>query len=177
MEGNLTIGFIGIGVMGKSMAKNLQSAGYPLHIYTRTKEKAQQLIDGGAIWKKNIADLASSSDIIITIVGYPNDVEEVYFGEDGILNHAEKGTYVIDMTTSKPSLAIDIFDQASLKGIHSLDAPVSGGDIGRSEERRVGRECRCGGWRERQKKQRKRRRRGARGRAEATRSEHRIEKL
>src|SRR5690625_3712031 len=130
MEGNLTIGFIGIGVMGKSMAKNLQSAGYPLHIYTRTKEKAQQLIDDGAIWKENIADLASSSDIIITSVGYPIDVEEVYFGKDGILNHAKKGTYVIDMTTSKPSLAIDIFEQASLKGIHSLDAPVSGGDIG-----------------------------------------------
>ena len=130
MERNLTIGFVGTGVMGKSMAKNLQLAGYPLHIYTRTKEKAQQLIDHGAIWKESIADLASSSDIIITIVGYPNDVEEVYFGKDGILHHAKKGTYIIDMTTSKPSLAIDIFEQASLKGLYSLDAPVSGGDIG-----------------------------------------------
>src|SRR5699024_11872401 len=79
MERNLTIGFVGTGVMGKSMAKNLQLAGYPLHIYTRTKEKAQQLIDEGAIWKETIADLASSSDVIITIVGYPSDVEEVYF--------------------------------------------------------------------------------------------------
>jgi len=130
MERNLTIGFVGTGVMGKSMAKNLQLAGYPLHIYTRTKEKAQQLIDEGAIWKETIADLASSSDVIITIVGYPSDVEEVYFGEDGILHHAKKGTYVIDMTTSKPSLAIDIYEQANLKGIHALDAPVSGGDIG-----------------------------------------------
>jgi len=130
MERNLTIGFVGTGVMGKSMAKNLQLAGYPLHIYTRTKEKAQQLIDEGAIWKETIADLASSSDVIITIVGYPSDVEEVYFGEDGILHHTKKGTYVIDMTTSKPSLAIDIYEQANLKGIHALDAPVSGGDIG-----------------------------------------------
>src|SRR5699024_10517844 len=130
MEQNVTIGFIGTGVMGKSMAKNLQLAGYPLHIYTRTKEKAQQLIDDGAIWEESIADLASSSDIIITMVGYPSDVEEIYLGEGGILHHAKKGTYVIDMTTSKPSLAINIYDQANLKGIHCLDAPVSGGDIG-----------------------------------------------
>ena len=130
MTKNFTIGFVGTGVMGKSMARNLQIAGYPLHIYTRTKEKAQPLIEAGAIWKETIADLANSSDVIITIVGYPNDVEEVYLSENGILHHAKKGTYVIDMTTSKPSLAIDIYKQAKLQGIHALDAPVSGGDIG-----------------------------------------------
>lgn|SRR5690625_4648365 len=130
MTENLKIGFIGTGVMGKSMANNLQLAGYPLHIYTRTKEKAQQLIDRGAVWKETIADLANSSDVIITMVGYPSDVEEVYFGEDGILQNANKGTYVIDMTTSKPSLAVNIYEQASLKGIYALDAPVSGGDVG-----------------------------------------------
>lgn len=130
MTKNFTIGFVGTGVMGKSMARNLQIAGYPLHIYTRTKEKAQPLIEAGAIWKETIADLANSSDVIITIVGYPNDVEEVYLSENGILHHAKKGTYVIDMTTSKPSLAIDIYEQAKLKSIHALDAPVSGGDVG-----------------------------------------------
>ncbi len=130
MTKNLTIGFVGTGVMGKSMAKNLQLAGYPLHIYTRTKEKAQQLINSGAVWKETVADLANSSDIIVTMVGYPSDVEEVYLGENGILHNANKGTYVIDMTTSKPSLAVDIYEQARLKGIYALDAPVSGGDIG-----------------------------------------------
>ena len=125
-----TIGFVGTGVMGKNMARNLQLAGYPLHIYTRTKEKAQELIHSGAVWKETIADLANSSDVIITMVGYPSDVEEVYCGEHGILHHARKGSYIIDMTTSKPSLAIEIYEQAISKGIYALDAPVSGGDIG-----------------------------------------------
>src|SRR5690625_898206 len=130
MTNNLPIAFFSIDVMEKNMSRNLQSAGYPLHIYTRTKEKAQPLIEAGAIWKETIADLANSSDVIITIVGYHNDVEEVYLSENGILHHAKKGTYVIDMTTSKLSLAIDIYKQAKLQGIHALDAPVSGGDIG-----------------------------------------------
>lgn len=125
-----TIGFIGTGVMGKSMVANLQKAGYTLNIYTRTKSKAEELVKNGAIWKNSVADLASSSDIIITMVGYPNDVEEVYFGENGILEHAREGTYVVDMTTSKPSLAVDIYNQAKQKNIQSLDAPVSGGDVG-----------------------------------------------
>lgn len=130
MARNRTIGFVGTGVMGKSMANNLQSAGYQLHIYTRTKEKAQELIDHGAMWKDTIADLANSSDVIITMVGYPSDVEEVYLGDNGILHNAKKGTYVIDMTTSKPSLAEEIHKQATSKGIYALDAPVSGGDVG-----------------------------------------------
>ncbi|MYL60229.1 NAD(P)-dependent oxidoreductase, partial [Virgibacillus halodenitrificans] len=124
------IGFIGTGVMGKSMALNLQRAGYFINIYTRTKEKANHLIDHGAVWKESIKDLAVASDIIITMVGYPSDVEEVYFGESGILENAKAGSCLIDMTTSKPSLAINIFQQAKAKSIHALDAPVSGGDIG-----------------------------------------------
>ncbi|RDW17143.1 oxidoreductase [Oceanobacillus arenosus] len=124
------IGFIGTGVMGKSMARNLHTAGYSINVYTRTKEKAEELISLGANWKETVAELAQNSDVIITMVGYPSDVEEVYFGEKGILENAEKGTYIIDMTTSKPSLAKDIYQAASEKGIFSLDAPVSGGDIG-----------------------------------------------
>ncbi|PAV30636.1 oxidoreductase [Virgibacillus profundi] len=127
---NAKIGFIGTGVMGKSMAQNLQNAGYPLTIYTRTKEKAKSLIHNGASWKSSVAELAQSVDIIITMVGYPADVEEVYFGKDGILENAKPDTYVIDMTTSNPSLAVEIYKQAKDKNIHALDAPVSGGDIG-----------------------------------------------
>ncbi|WP_284141679.1 NAD(P)-dependent oxidoreductase [Virgibacillus sp. LDC-1] len=125
-----TIGFIGTGVMGKSMATNLQKAGYPLHIYTRTKEKATDLINDGAIWMPTVAELAKASTIIITMVGYPEDVEEVYFGETGILENAKPESIVIDMTTSKPALAQSIFTKAQNNAIHALDAPVSGGDIG-----------------------------------------------
>lgn len=124
------IGFIGTGVMGKSMVLNLLSAGYPVSVYTRTKEKAQSLLEQGAAWKDSVAQLAAESEVVISIVGYPQDVEEVYFGENGIIENAKTGTYIIDMTTSKPSLAKDIYNKASEKGIHALDAPVSGGDVG-----------------------------------------------
>lgn len=125
-----TIGFIGTGVMGKSMAGHLQKAGYPLHIYTRTKEKAEDLLRNGAVWEKTVADLARTSDVIITMIGTPQDVEEVYFGEDGLLENAKAGTYLIDMTTSSPLLAVKIEEHAKEKGLFALDAPVSGGDIG-----------------------------------------------
>ncbi|WP_010098165.1 NAD(P)-dependent oxidoreductase [Ornithinibacillus scapharcae] len=124
------IGFIGTGVMGKSMAKNLMDAGYPLSIYTRTKAKADELIQQGATWYDTVAEIAVHTDVIITIVGYPKDVEEVYFGADGIIENANPGTYIIDMTTSKPSLAKEIYQRAKENNIHALDAPVSGGDIG-----------------------------------------------
>ncbi|WP_175486843.1 NAD(P)-dependent oxidoreductase [Sediminibacillus halophilus] len=124
------IGFIGSGVMGKSMAANLMEAGFPLNVYTRTKTKADELLEAGAVWKESAADLAAESDVIITIVGYPSDVEEVYFGDNGILAHARSGSFVIDMTTSKPKLAERISKEASKKGIEAMDAPVSGGDIG-----------------------------------------------
>ena len=125
-----TIGFVGTGVMGKSMAANLQKAGYNIAIFTRTKAKAQALLDNGAVWKETIKDLSQSADVILTMVGYPSDVEEIYFGTTGILENAKAGTYVVDMTTSKPALAQEIFQKAAKKGIHALDAPVSGGDVG-----------------------------------------------
>ncbi|MFD1038319.1 NAD(P)-dependent oxidoreductase [Virgibacillus byunsanensis] len=125
-----TIGIIGTGVMGKSMVTNLQKAGYQINLYTRTKSKAQPLINNGATWKNSVSELTESADVIITMVGYPSDVEEVYFGNEGILENAKPSTYVIDMTTSKPSLAEEIYKQALTKRIHAIDAPVSGGDIG-----------------------------------------------
>ncbi|NNU82389.1 NAD(P)-dependent oxidoreductase [Geobacillus sp. BMUD] len=128
-----TIGFIGLGVMGKSMARHLLKAGYPLLAYTRTKEKAEDLLQEGAVWKETVADLAREADVVMTMVGYPHDVEQVYFGEGGILENARPGTYVIDMTTSTPTLAQSIYEAAKQKGIYALDAPVSGGDIGARE--------------------------------------------
>lgn len=130
-----TIGFIGIGVMGKSMASHLMKAGYQTHIYTRTKEKATELIAQGAIWQNSPGEVAAQSDLIITIVGYPQDVEEVYLSEAGILANCKAGNIVIDMTTSSPQLAAHIYDKAKTVGVSALDAPVSGGDIGAKEAR------------------------------------------
>ena len=130
MANKQTIGFIGTGVMGKSMAHHLIKAGYALHVYTRTKEKANELIQEGAIWESTVAELTNASDVVITMIGTPADVEEVYFGKNGIIENAKPGTYIIDMTTSKPSLAIEIYEKAKVKGIYALDAPVSGGDVG-----------------------------------------------
>ncbi|AIF65493.1 oxidoreductase [Terribacillus saccharophilus] len=124
------VGFIGTGVMGKSMSRNLMQAGFELAVYTRTKAKAEELIDAGAVWHDTPSSLAASVDAVITMVGYPSDVREVYFGENGIIHHARPGTYVIDMTTSKPALAEEIHSEAKDKGIFALDAPVSGGDVG-----------------------------------------------
>jgi len=131
--GNKVIGFIGLGVMGKSMARNLLKAGFPLLVYTRTKEKADGLISEGAIWKESVASLANAADIVITMVGYPHDVKEVYFGKDGIIENAREGTFLIDMTTSPPTLAQQIYKAAKAEKLRALDAPVSGGDIGARE--------------------------------------------
>jgi 3-hydroxyisobutyrate dehydrogenase len=124
------IGFIGIGVMGKSMVSHLIEAGYEAHIYTRTKATAEPLFAKGSIWEDTPGKVAAAADIIITIVGYPHDVEEVYLSEDGILANCSPGNIVIDMTTSSPQLATSIYKTAKEKGVLSLDAPVSGGDIG-----------------------------------------------
>lgn len=124
------VGFIGTGVMGSSMAKHLQAGGHELHLYTRTKEKAQPLLDMGMIWHDTPGELAAVCDAIITIVGYPSDVEHIYLGEKGLVASAKPGAYLIDMTTSSPSLAIRIHEEAAAKGLFALDAPVSGGDIG-----------------------------------------------
>ncbi|MEM1493984.1 NAD(P)-dependent oxidoreductase [Bacillus velezensis] len=127
---NKTVGFIGLGVMGNSMASHILEAGYPVLVYTRTKQKAEEILNKGAVWQETVKDLSEKADIIITMVGYPSDVEDIYLGENGILRHAKEGTFVIDMTTSKPSLAKKIAEKAKEKSIHALDAPVSGGDIG-----------------------------------------------
>ncbi|GGM34118.1 putative oxidoreductase YkwC [Paraliobacillus quinghaiensis] len=124
------VGFVGTGVMGKSMAGNLMEAGYDVHVYTRTKEKALALLEKGAKWQESVSKLASAVDVVITIVGYPSDVEEVYFGKDGIIENAKTGSYLIDMTTSSPFLAETIATRSAEKGLFALDAPVSGGDIG-----------------------------------------------
>ena len=126
----IVIGFIGIGVMGKSMARHLLKAGYPLYVYTRTKEKAEELLADGAKWAETSKEIAQNANVIITMIGYPSDVEEVYLGEQGLIQHAKPGTYLIDMTTSKPSLAEKIYHAAKEKEIAAIDAPVSGGDIG-----------------------------------------------
>jgi 3-hydroxyisobutyrate dehydrogenase len=104
-------------------------------VYNRTKAKAEDLISSGAVWNDTVAELSSEADVIITMVGYPKDVEETYLGEDGILAHAKEDAYVIDMTTSSPMLAKKIYEAAKQKNIHALDAPVSGGDIGAREAR------------------------------------------
>ena len=129
------IGFVGTGVMGRSMAGHLLKAGYRVVVYNRTKASAQDLINLGAVWQDTVAELAARSNVIISMVGYPKDVEEVYLGADGILNHAKRGSYLIDMTTSAPDLAKRIYIEASDLGLYALDAPVSGGDIGAKEAR------------------------------------------
>ncbi len=124
------IGFVGTGIMGSHMARHLLEAGHELYIYSRTKSKAQPLLDKGAKWCASAGECAAQSEYTITIVGYPADVEEVYFGEGGILSKAKEGSYIIDMTTSSPDLAQKIYECAKRRKIHALDAPVTGGDIG-----------------------------------------------
>lgn len=124
------ISFIGVGVMGKSMVRNLMKNGYEVSIYTRTKAKVLDVIEEGAHWCEDIKTCTEGSSVIITMVGYPKDVEEVYFGAEGILENAKEGTYVIDMTTTSPKLSKKIYEKALEKNIFALDAPVSGGDIG-----------------------------------------------
>ena len=124
------IGFIGVGVMGKPMVRNLMKRGYPVSIYSRTKAKVLDVIEEGAMWCDNVAACAAEKDVIITMVGFPKDVEEVYFGEDGILANAKPGAVTIDMTTTSPKLSERIYTEAKKRGIAALDAPVSGGDSG-----------------------------------------------
>ena len=124
------IGFIGIGVMGASVVKHLLNAGKEVTIYTRTKSKAEPLLALGAKWANTPAEASKDQQVIFTMVGYPSDVREVYEGEQGILAVANEGTIVVDMTTSEPMLAMEIYKKAKDKNIESLDAPVSGGDVG-----------------------------------------------
>ncbi len=123
------VGFIGTGVMGKHMAAHLQKAGYPLFVYSRTKSKANDLLESGAIWCETPAQLASKTNIVFTIIGEPKDVEQVYTGENGLFTGGQAGQIFVDMTTSKPTLAKKLYQKGKEKNIDVLDAPVSGGDI------------------------------------------------
>jgi 3-hydroxyisobutyrate dehydrogenase len=125
-----TIAFIGTGVMGRSMAGHLLDAGYALRVHNRTREKAEPLVQRGAVWADTPGDAADGADVVITIVGYPADVEEVYLGDGGIIERASSGAVLVDMTTSSPQLAEKIYSAAARRGLSALDAPVSGGDVG-----------------------------------------------
>ncbi|TSB47757.1 NAD(P)-dependent oxidoreductase [Alkalicoccobacillus porphyridii] len=130
MKKDVSIGFIGTGVMGKSMARNLLHAGYPVHVFSRTKSKAEELLNEGATWHDAPDELVMHCDVLISMVGYPKDVEQIYLGSNGILQSAKPETVFIDMTTSSPMLAKEIEAEAKKHDCYSLDAPVSGGDIG-----------------------------------------------
>lgn len=124
------IGFIGTGIMGAAMAGHLMDAGFELSVCNRTRSKADALVARGAKWCDTPAACAAGQDAVITIIGYPKDVEEVYLGENGILKAMNKGSYAIDMTTSSPILAEKIFEEARKLGVHAVDAPVTGGEAG-----------------------------------------------
>lgn len=126
----MKIGWIGTGVMGKSMAGHVQAAGHELFVCNRTKSKADELVTNGAHWCASPAEVAKNAEIVFTIVGFPQDVEATYLGEQGVLAANGACRIIVDMTTSEPGLAQTIAQTASAKGIASLDAPVSGGDVG-----------------------------------------------
>lgn len=129
------VGFIGLGVMGRSMARHILNAGYEVTLFNRSPAKAQSLLDAGATWADSPKEVAKACAVVITIVGYPRDVEEVYFGADGLIANARPESILIDMTTSTPKLARRIAEAAAARGVATLDAPVSGGDIGAREAR------------------------------------------
>jgi 3-hydroxyisobutyrate dehydrogenase len=124
------VGWIGTGVMGVSMCGHLLGAGHPVTVYSRTKERAEPLLERGAEWATSPAAVAAASDVVFTMVGFPADVREVVLGPEGVLSEARPGTVLVDMTTSEPSLAMQIHEAAKAKGVVCLDAPVSGGDVG-----------------------------------------------
>ena len=125
-----TIGWIGTGLMGKPMAGHLVKAGYKVNVYNRTKAKADELIGMGCVWYDTPAEIAANSDIVVTMIGFPEDVEECYFGKSGIFRNIKDGMILIDMTTTKPSLAVKISEEAEKANAEFIDAPVSGGQVG-----------------------------------------------
>ena len=133
--GTTKIGWIGTGVMGSSMCGHLIDAGFSATVYTRSKEKAAALLEKGADWADSPKAVAENSDVIFAIVGFPSDVRAVFLGEDGALAGSKEGNVLVDMTTSDPSLAVEIYEAAKAKGVSSVDAPVSGGDVGAKEAR------------------------------------------
>ncbi|GBC61836.1 NAD(P)-dependent oxidoreductase [Desulfonema ishimotonii] len=124
------IGWIGTGVMGRWMCQHLMDKGFQMTVHNRTRERAQSLTDAGAAWADSPEAVAAASDVVFTIVGFPEDVRAVYLGENGILAGAKPGCVVVDMTTTQPSLSQEIYAKAGEKGVHAVDAPVSGGDVG-----------------------------------------------
>lgn len=138
----LRIGFVGLGVMGRSMVSNLLAAGHSVGVYTRTRASADGVVAAGAEWREDAGTAARGVDCVITMVGYPRDVEDVYFGAGGILESADRGAILVDTTTSSPRLARRIAQAASERGLSAIDAPVSGGDIGAREARLT---IMCGG--------------------------------
>lgn len=125
------VGFIGLGVMGSSLARHVMDAGYPLHVFTRKKEKADALLADGAVWHDSPASLARGCHVVFTMVGYPSDVRQVYLDMgSGLIGAATPGTILVDMTTSRPDLAIELYEKGRAAGLKVLDAPVSGGDLG-----------------------------------------------
>ncbi len=130
VPGKTRIGWIGTGVMGASMAGHLMDAGFSLTVYNRTKAKAETLLARGAAWADSPKAVAEASDVVFSIVGFPEDVREVMLGEQGALAGSKPGNVLVDMTTSQPSLAVEIYERAKARGVYSVDAPVSGGDVG-----------------------------------------------
>jgi 3-hydroxyisobutyrate dehydrogenase len=124
------IGWIGTGVMGKSMCGHLIAAGFPMTVYSRTREKAEAVLAAGASWAATPADVAARSDVVFSMVGFPQDVRDVYFSETGVLKGAQPGALLVDMTTTEPTLAQEIHARAVERGCNAVDAPVSGGDVG-----------------------------------------------
>lgn len=129
------IGWIGTGVMGVSMCGHVMARAASITVHNRTRDKAKPLLDRGAVWADTPRQVAEASDVVFTMVGFPRDVREVYMGKDGVLEGARPGTILIDMTTTEPSLAREIDAAARAKGLHAVDAPVSGGDVGAREAR------------------------------------------
>ncbi len=135
VPGKTRLGWIGTGVMGRSMCGHLMAAGFSMTVYTRTRSKAEPLIEQGAAWADSPRQVAAQSDVVFAIVGFPADVRAVFLGEDGALSGSCPGTVLVDMTTSEPSLAVEIHEAARAKDVFSIDAPVSGGDVGAREAR------------------------------------------
>src|SRR5947209_4739548 len=128
--GKTRVGWIGTGVMGQSMCRHLVTKGYAATVYNRTKDKAKGLLDAGAAWADTPRAVAERSEVVFAIVGFPRDVREVFLDSAGALAGSQSGTILVDMTTSEPSLAQEIYQAARARGVASIDAPVSGGDVG-----------------------------------------------
>lgn len=135
VPGTTRLGWIGTGVMGQSMCGHLLAKGFSVTVFNRSRGKAQSLMDKGAKWGNTPRQVAQESDVIFAIVGFPRDVREVFLGQDGALAGSKSGNILVDMTTSEPSLAVEIYEAAKSKNVHAVDAPVSGGDIGAREAR------------------------------------------